>query len=70
MSSIKPRTVTPSLEVLLTERHSWKLADRKPANFSMLTELAVGYGLPIAKAREWGLFISKAIKEGEPASEA
>jgi peroxiredoxin len=29
--------------------------------------LRIGYGLEIAKAREWGLFISRGIKESEPA---
>lgn len=32
-----------------------------------LQNLAIGYGLPIAKAREWGLYVSRAIKEEEPA---
>ncbi|HLQ25400.1 MAG TPA: peroxiredoxin-like family protein [Acidiferrobacterales bacterium] len=31
-----------------------------------LKHLTVGYGLTIEKAREWGLYISKAIKESEP----
>lgn len=31
-----------------------------------LSRLAVAYGQSIASAREWGLFISKGIKEGEP----
>ena len=29
--------------------------------------LPIGYGLEIANAREWGLFISRGIKESEPA---
>jgi peroxiredoxin len=29
--------------------------------------LPIAYGLEIAKAREWGLFISRGIKESEPA---
>ena len=32
-----------------------------------LAELAVAYGLTEDEAREWGLFISTAIKDGEPA---
>lgn len=32
-----------------------------------LQHLRVGYGLPIDKAREWGLYISSAIKDNEPA---
>ncbi|MGE3192018.1 MAG: redoxin domain-containing protein [Microbacteriaceae bacterium] len=31
-----------------------------------LTDLPVAYGLTEAEARRWGLFISTAIKEGEP----
>lgn len=30
-------------------------------------QVSLGYGLPIDKAREWGLFISAATKEKEPA---
>lgn len=32
-----------------------------------LKKLIVGYELSIAAAREWGLYVSHAIKEGEPA---
>lgn len=31
-----------------------------------LSHLKIGYGLPISKAREWGLYVSRGIKEGEP----
>jgi len=31
-----------------------------------LTRLAVGYGQTVESMREWGLFVSKGIKEGEP----
>lgn len=31
-----------------------------------LQSLNVGYGLTIPKAREWGLYISRGIKDGEP----
>jgi len=31
-----------------------------------LANLTVGYGLSLDKAREWGLYISNAIKESEP----
>lgn len=33
-----------------------------------LDRLTVGYGLSIEKAREWGLYISKSIKDDEPAT--
>lgn len=32
-----------------------------------LAPLTVGYGLPIDTARAWGLYLSKGIREGEPA---
>lgn len=32
-----------------------------------LERLTVGYGQPVASMREWGLFISRGIKEPEPA---
>lgn len=32
-----------------------------------LGRLQVGYGQSVESMREWGLFVSKAIKEGEPA---
>ncbi len=31
-----------------------------------LEQLEVGYGLPIEAMRKWGLYISSAVKEGEP----
>lgn len=31
-----------------------------------LPHLKIGYRLPIPKAREWGLYVSRGIKEGEP----
>lgn len=31
-----------------------------------LDKLTVGYGLSVASAREWGLYVSRAIKESEP----
>jgi peroxiredoxin len=32
-----------------------------------LSRLAIGYGQSVESMRQWGLFISKGIKEGEPA---
>lgn len=110
MSTIIPRTKTPDLEFETVGGGTWRLADRKPKNFTMivayrglhcpicknylrdldrmaddftargvdivvvssdekaraeeavksweLENLTVGYGLPIDKAREWGLFVS------------
>lgn len=31
-----------------------------------LDRLQIGYGLPLESMRRWGLFVSKAIKEGQP----
>ncbi|MEM8568993.1 MAG: peroxiredoxin-like family protein [Bacteroidota bacterium] len=31
-----------------------------------VTELTLGYGLSEQQAKDWGLFLSKAVKEGEP----
>jgi len=31
-----------------------------------LTRLTIGYGQSVESMREWGLFVSKGIKEGEP----
>lgn len=39
---------------------------KKAGNEWTIPELPVGYGLPIETAREWGLFISKGIKDSEP----
>lgn len=32
-----------------------------------LENLTLGYGLPVAEARRWGLFVSRAISDQEPA---
>lgn len=39
---------------------------RKQRQDWSIDDLAIGYGLGEASAREWGLFISSAAKEGEP----
>lgn len=41
-------------------------AERSKAEWA-LRDLQLGYDLPIATARAWDLFISTAIREGEPA---
>ena len=114
-----PRMPVPFLEVSTLDGGTWRLADQRPENFTMivfyrglhcpvckaylrdldrraedfaargvevialsmdtkeraqqakqewgLQHIAIGYGLSIAEAREWGLYISRGIKEGEPA---
>jgi len=116
--TIKPRRLSPPLNVKLLGGGSWRLADAKPTVFEMivvyrglhcpicksylaeleaklpefakrgveviavstdnqdrakraktewgLNNLQVGYDLSIANAREWDLFISTAIRDGEP----
>ncbi|WP_225098604.1 peroxiredoxin-like family protein [Streptomyces sp. CoH27] len=31
-----------------------------------ISRVPIGYGLPLTSMREWGLYVSKAIKEGQP----
>jgi peroxiredoxin len=116
--ALKPRQPVPALELPLVDGGTWRLADSKPANFTMivvyrglhcpicktylgeleaklpefekrgvavvavsadsreraekardewgLKALRLGYGLPLEMARTWGLFVSRAIREGEP----
>ena len=110
MTTVKPRTKSPELEVDTLDKGKWRLSDQKPGNFTMvvayrgyhcpicraylseldrnveefnkrgfevvavssdtreraqatkdewkLKNIRIGYGMSIAKAREWGLFIS------------
>lgn len=39
---------------------------RKSQERWRIKNLTIGYGLSIEHAREWGLYVSKAIKDGEP----
>lgn len=116
---IKPRTKVPALEVATVGGEPFRLAARKPRNFTLivfyrgfhcpickpylrdldgkleaflergvepiaistdtqeraqrskteweLRKLPLGYGLGIEEARAWGLYISRSIKETEPA---
>ncbi|AXT84420.1 alkyl hydroperoxide reductase [Aeromicrobium sp. A1-2] len=54
------RVIAVSME---TEERSAKVVDEWH-----LQDLSVAYGLSEQSARDWGLFISTAIKEGEPAT--
>lgn len=119
MTRLTPRHPVPPLSVSTTSGENWDLADRRPAQFTMvvvyrglhcpicktylrdlegrledfaargvdvialssdtreraeaakqqwgLAKLTVGYGFAIAAAREWGLYISRGIKDSEPA---
>ena len=48
MSAPKPRTKTPDLEVPTLDGDTWKLADSKPKNFTMIVAYR-GYHCPICK---------------------
>ena len=47
-----------------TDAHERALKTQDTLNLQHLT---IGFGLPIAEARKWGLFISTALTENEPA---
>jgi peroxiredoxin len=116
--SAKTRQPAPPLETSLLDGGTWRLADARPAAFTMIVvyrglhcpvcktylgeleaklpefgkrgvdvvavstdsrdraeqsraewglgKLKLGYGLPIATARDWDLYISSAIRDGEP----
>lgn len=51
--------------VIALSSDSQERAEKTYAEWN-LSKLTLGYGLSIASAREWGLFVSKGIKEGEP----
>ncbi len=53
-------------EVLAVSTDSQERA-RKSGEQWALGDLTLGYGLTIEQARGWGLYISRAIKESEPA---
>ena len=53
------------VQVIAASSDSKEKAEKTVQEWS-LDKLRVGYGLSIEKAREWGLYISHAIKEDEP----
>jgi len=63
-------TVTQLAEVGVTSVVAVSGDDEEPATASRdewgLGRLAVGYGQHVASVREWGLYVLKGIKEGEP----
>ncbi|MHB8495911.1 MAG: peroxiredoxin-like family protein [Casimicrobiaceae bacterium] len=119
MQRVMPRQPVPALEVPTIDGATWRLADQKPDNFTLivfyrgfhcpickvyvkelddkldefskrgvgvlalssdnreraektrsawgLERLTLGYGLSIESARDWGLYVSRAIKDTEPA---
>lgn len=51
--------------VVATSMDSRERAERARADWG-LNDLRIGYELSVATARDWGLFISRAIRESEP----
>ena len=60
-----PEFAKRGVEVIAISTDSEDRAKRAQAEWG-LNNLQVGYDLSIADAREWDLFISTAIREGEP----
>lgn len=54
MSSLKPRTKTPELEVDTLDGKRWRLSEQKPANFTMIVAYR-GYHCPICRPYISGL---------------
>jgi peroxiredoxin len=54
------------VEVIALSTDTHERADKAQAEWGLKT-LRLGYELPIATARDWDLYISRAIREGEPA---
>jgi hypothetical protein len=53
------------VDVIALSSDSRERAEKTRAEWH-LDNLTLGYGLPIEEARQWGLYVSKAIKESEP----
>lgn len=54
------------VEVVVISSDSRERAEKTRQDWG-LQNLDLGYGLPIPVARQWGLYVSKAIKDSEPA---
>lgn len=53
------------VELLAVSGDTRERAEQAKRNWK-IDNLAIGYGLSLDAMREWGLFVSKGIKEGEP----
>ena len=60
-----PEFAKRGVDVVAVSTDSRERAERAKSEWG-LNNLAVGCELPIASAREWDLFISTAIRDGEP----
>lgn len=54
------------VDVVATSMDTQERAGKAKTDWG-LAKLTIGYGLPLATAHDWELFISRAIREGEPA---
>lgn len=54
------------VDVIAVSSDSRERAEKAKQDWG-LNHVKIGYGLPIAKAREGGLYVSRAIKDSEPA---
>lgn len=53
------------IEIAAVSSNPRELAEQAAAEWG-LEKLPLGYGLPVAEAERWGLFVSNAIKDAEP----
>jgi peroxiredoxin len=60
-----PEFAKRGVDVIALSTDSRERAERAKTEWG-LNNLRIGYELPIATAREWDLFISTAIRDGEP----
>jgi peroxiredoxin len=60
-----PEFARRGVEVIALSTDSHERAAKAKAEWG-LDNLRLGYALPIATARSWGLYISRAIRDGEP----
>ncbi len=66
VESTLPELAKRGVEVLALSADSRERAEKARSEWDLQT-LQIGYELPIAVARDWGLFISRSIREAEPA---
>lgn len=60
-----PEFARRGVEVIALSADSQDRAERARADWG-LASLRLGYELPLATARDWGMFVSRAIRDGEP----
>jgi peroxiredoxin len=65
LESKLPEFEKRGVDVVAVSTDSRERAEQSRAEWK-LGKLKLGYGLPIATARDWDLYISSAIRDGEP----